>query len=521
MEEEEEVVESTYIEIPQEVWGIIISLLDGGRTLETSGSYNERLDLRTVSHIWSTAILVHIKISGSLAYRLPLTHLTRLNPQTLYTRGHNYAKDINDESITQLTSLKNLTLMGNSVTGKGLTTLTNLEFLYLSGDATSVITEHDLSTITSLTGLKLFQGDIPEGPAEYRRTITCAVEHLTKLKSLSLFSPIGINDTVFQNLTNLETLRLDYFSPLTSDMFNYLSPSSLTSLALTSRWFTIDYKILTLTALTKLSITSISIKDNVLQGMHYITSFSMESVRGINTKTISTLHNLKKLKLCDVGEVDLEYIKNLTKLESLYLHMYGENSFIVSPNSIGALTTLRKLSLHYANITDDDILPLTGLTCLEIKSNHDLIQGYGICDSLEKLVLDSIKLHDDELKRLTNIKKLTLRGTCRNHFMLNGDIHHTVDIPINRIGVLTTLQSLDMSNFCNSTLEGDDFMKDLVNLKKLSIRCDLRVNPIYIYIEHLTNLERVVICDIGSGIHNYSIDRDEFISDLKVLTNLS
>ena len=229
--------------------------------------------------------------------------------------------------LSDLTNLKELHLVGNSITTdlsalSGLSNLTHLKLDY------STITDiSPLSSLTNLRHLSLSDTHIRD---------LSPLSGLTKLTHLRLIGTNTMDVSPLSSLTNLTTLVLSH------NGIEDVSPlSNLTSLTELNFWENRIEDISTLSGLTDLTVLGL--------GLNNVSDIS----------ALSSLTNLTELWLNDNNIADISPLTGLTNLTHLQLQF--NNITDISP--LSALTNMRALNLASNSITD--ISPLSALTNLQ------------------------------------------------------------------------------------------------------------------------------------------------------------
>ena len=316
------------------------------------------------------------------------------------------------------------------------------------------------------------------------------LKYLTGLLALDLSSMKQIDGSGLVHLADFKSLKeLTCFNTNISDpaleyMSNFLSLERLSLY-----WTQVDgsglIHLKNLTSLKNLSLSKTLITDASL----------------VHLKDMTWLKGLE-LYDTEIGDDGLAYLKGLTSLEKLILGNIDRDSGISPITDAGlvhlsTLTKLKQLGLYRTCITDDGLKHLSGLTNLEVLNlNRTQITGEGFAflnklspvrglelrdvaltgtglanlkpwsNTLENLVLEGVKLNDDDLVHLTDFKELKYIN-LRNTPITDAGLVH-----IGNIKSLETL-SFDRTKITDEGLMG---LKDLPNLKRINVTGTLVTN---------------------------------------------
>ena len=202
-------------------------------------------------------------------------------------------------------------------------------------------------------------------------------------------------------------------------------------------------------------------------GLEYAVNAESVDVSIMGKKNISSifkLSNLKSLRINDwyLGEdgtdVDLNGIENLTKLESLDLHIESVN--VLNLEKIEKLTNLKDLKLEIEN---DDLTFINNLTNLEtlrcelptLYSNNAVNYRFDKLKKLKELIFTADEINLSDIKDLTSIESVNIK--------LNLDDSQD----LSEVGALTNLQKLSVSNA--DVLTNLKAINNMGNITKLSL----------------------------------------------------
>ncbi len=274
------------------------------------------------------------------------------------------------------------------------------------------------------------------------------------IRDIRIHAPRYINFQQLNNLTKLETLIIEEYGCIRNIPPIYKS-------------------------LTTLICPSSDLSDNILNKLPNLTKLNCKGCYDVTEKSLSILTNLTALTSYSNNANDLTFIKNLKKLEHLYIDYRFQN---LSSNIISNLTSLKSLEFNIYKYIDPNIIRL--LPNLEyIKCNN--IIPYWDEDIMHlsnlKHLITGIKCEftDISFKQLTKLEKLEINGQNIN---ISNDI----------LSTLTNLTELSLGN-----LQLDD--NTFINMKKLkTLNCD---NSLLLTDKCLINLSNLISLHCGNNIN--------------------
>lgn len=382
---------------------------------------------------------------------------------------------------------------------------------YLKKEDDYILTRKDLLSIISLRindDVKTTDGleycDNIEYVAINGRKSSINIESLRKLKNLKYVTlyPCNSNDgdtnidlskyNGLNKLENIEYLGVD-LSTVDINQLNELDKiKGLSILGYDSEEFP---DISGMKSLTNLVINNlINNNEIIIDEIAKLTNLKTLSIRVPWTSNIDWIRNLKNLESLYLSSDDnIESIGKLKKLKNLYL-AYSCNEDI---SFIGNLSELE--SLYLCNNTMRDITSITKLSNLKslyLESDSvDNIELLNNMTSLEELELCEIEVMDiKNILNLTNLKSLTINS----------------DSVIN-LNLITKMNNLEVLKLSDCGIEDITPIADLQNIKELV----LDFNPItnINLISELTNLESLSLSNCG-------IKDISFVSNLVNLKDL-
>lgn len=216
------------------------------------------------------------------------------------------------------------------------------------------------------------------------------ISSIAKLKNLFYKN---LNDNtftkeVFQN-TSIEELTLLTKAFSVEDPSNaVLNMKKLKSLTIQGNFFSLPAGFYAISNLEKLSISSPNyiLTDEIDQYSDRLKSFTLKEVSSIQFPVIGNLVNLEELIL-QSDHIDLgSYIKNLTKLKSLYVE--SEYPVFLTPE-ISQLTTLTNLYYQSFGLTNEVIYTIPNLKFLLLYTNQNISENIANLTKLENLQVSS------------------------------------------------------------------------------------------------------------------------------------
>ena len=425
--------------------------------------------------------LINNQFTGNLAWLSSLTNLQHLYLSgSANTPGNQFTGNL--AWLSSLTQLVYLELAGSQLSGSipNLSNHTALQYLYLDNNQLSGSIPN-LSGLTGLVNLYLHQnkltGDIPD------------LSGLTALQYLYLDNnQLSGSIPDLSGLTALQYLYLDN-NQLSGSIPNLSSLTGLVNLYLHQNKLTGD--IPDLSSLT--GLVNLYLHQNKLTG-------DIPDLSGLTGLVNLYLHQNKL-----TGDIpDLSGLTNLQQLIISKNELTGE-----IPDSLGSLTNLYYLYLNN-NQLDGEIPDLSGLTNLyylylyDNQLTGDIPDWVGNLTNLQQLYLNNNQLDGEipDLSGLTNLQQLYL---SRNQ--LNGDIPDlsgltnlarlnlrenqlTGDIP-DWVGNLTNLQHLYLNN---NQLDGEiPDLSGLTALQNLHLHQNKLTGEIPVSLGNLTNLQHLYL----------------------------
>lgn len=178
-------------------------------------------------------------------------------------------------------------------------------------------------------------------------------------------------------------------------------------------------------------------------------------------KNIAGIQNLTQLELLsmnDCGLTDLNFIKTLTNLKTVYIN----NNKLINAEGIKELSSITKLYMENCELDDINFLEkLTNISELNLNGNN--ISNIDVLCNLQKLrelYLNSNKIED--ISSLSNLKNLIL-----------------IEVNENRIQDLSLLPKMGLNqiyaNNNNIITINDNYLKDIGSATKQSIELDKKV----------------------------------------------
>lgn len=412
-----------------------------------------------------------------------------------------------------MTTLKSLTLTANTIDDfslRGFRKLTDLETLSLTSmPRISGVGFTGLTEFTNLRRLSLNSMAIDPGPYFYELFLfTLNLRHLNIWNSKKLFPPKANLDFI-SHLTRLEYLSIDDADTLDSGFHAIHNLRKLTKLETTNCHQMADGTVLGFSALEEL-------EELLIRDCPLVTSTGYAAL-----KHLTTLRSLNFLRSKGFDGSSMKYIrdlKGLTFLELTYTSI-GQDAFedsyyprletlylplvplsLKSVQAIGAMKTLRTLSLTKCTVTDegvDAISGLTNLTLLSLESNRITNKGIGPLTSLTSLSSlniggnlisnQGLKILCKHLKKLTHLYFIdtTINFQGLPNLLELPEIENfafeptaapneqDVEVSFMTLANLTKLKSLYLAPFAviqDNDLEGLSNHKDLI---RLSLPCEI------------------------------------------------
>ncbi|CAM4310996.1 leucine-rich repeat domain-containing protein [Pseudoalteromonas byunsanensis] len=360
-----------------------------------------------------------------------------------------------------------------------------------------------LGSLTQLEDLTLHD--------DYVDTDYSALNNLTALKSLSIYSRT-YNSTIdlsnFQNLTSL-TLQSIYFS---YDLFDISElPTSLTELHL-SRLEVYNARALSsLSQLEKLSLDNVSNIDS-LSFLSQMPNLKEATLANLNVSDISALAstpNLEKLVLRDANIEDFSIIGDLTKLTSLALeYKYIGYNRAFDINTIKTLSELATLSLRGIELENTAGLnSLSNLTALTLSNNN--LTTLSFLASLEQLIHLTVGRNAQAMDiswivSLPELAELTIDDSI-DISSLNAPVNSLTKLSIQHINTSSSLDIAYLSQL-NKLEELDIFTSDISNIGSISDLTELQHLSIQARIDELPNISKLSRLTTLTLTNNHSDD---------------
>jgi Leucine-rich repeat (LRR) protein len=302
-------------------------------------------------------------VHGNLAVSR-LRHLTELNLNECQSK-------VMFEDLAQLTNMTSLGISHTSITFAGISTMTSLTFLNISG---CHIRDEELLHFSKLQTLVL-------GDNDYITKESLSL--LTNLTGLGLAGNAMISGEVLALLPNLNALDISY----------------------TKDALVTDEQLRACTNLTYLDHCDHEfISDEGIRDLTKLTALFFENVEYVSDRGLSCLTSLTAVILNE--NITDGSIKHLTGLTALELH---DNFLGITDVGLSGLTNLRSLNLtSHPKITNDCVSRLTNLTALGLAGNKNItVRGL---EGLTKLC----ELHLEE-SNVTSLNQSLPSNVKRSH----------------------------------------------------------------------------------------------------------
>lgn len=249
------------------------------------------------------------KTTGIMDRDIMLSDVWELS--SLEMEAKNASTITNISALSELTNLTELELPCGLQDISPLSSLTNLQYLYLENNQISDFSA--LSNLTNLRSLTLYNNHISDISA-----LSSALSGLTNLKSLNL-SINQISDiSALSGLVNLEQLQLG--SNQISDISALSNLTNLKRLDLYSNQISDISALSGLVKLEQIYLNSNQISDiNALSGITKLTFLELKENQISDISALSGMINLKQLYLSSNQISDIRVLSNLTNLTSLNL----------------------------------------------------------------------------------------------------------------------------------------------------------------------------------------------------------
>ena len=260
----------------------------------------------------------------------------------------------------------------------------------------------------------------PDDPTQQYLSYTEAIEGLADLSLRACISEQYSNVETVVNVTELQCWDWD---DLISSFRGIEAFSSLKSL----RVAVADIDLAPVASL-------LSLQELQLHGRGYSTG----------SNQLSTLTELTRLQLSELGISNIGFVENLRRLEFLNL---GQNKQIDDISAVQALTRLRELNLSENSVSSlDALIGLNNLEILEVRANRiSRVDELRALVALRSLDISSNRIRD--LESIGEIEKLQTLNVSNNRLDY-----------IDGIGRAKNLEHLDIN--------GNDFIDDLSPLKE-------------------------------------------------------
>lgn len=382
-------LESEYVELPQEVWNLILLRLPGVMEIFRF----TRLNKVFLNLIQEKTLLSLRKIYHPEIRRIPPHLLAKIPLESLELPKGDVSGHLDRscfESMTRLTSLRlepgchpppgipwyglrklRMSLSSDRPRLKLLTNLESLAFVYqgLQRHVPIGLEEDDLyPTSLRQLSIKIIDSEMLTNPFVPHETIS----HLTNLTSLFFEYGCSVRrheefTSVLPNLTNLTNLLLKVGGiRFETEHFIPLANSLQSIYFVTSDGMNVDTILNCLPNLTKVSIDRWGREK--FDGSSLVKLTNLKELRLLNgltpsTRYISQLTNLKKLVLWSNYSINEECMQMFTNLESLSI----TNDLILSEQCLLGMTKLRKLHLCENDHFDEFML---------VRSDFPLLRDY-------------------------------------------------------------------------------------------------------------------------------------------------
>ncbi|KAL9651990.1 hypothetical protein ABK040_000332 [Willaertia magna] len=363
-----------------------------------------------------------------------------------------------------------------------------------------------------------------------------SLKQCIKLKSLFVHD-CDIQDETLKEMLSLEELKVKNCEDLKGKCFNNLKNLKLLKVKSS---FIVDKDLNELQNLTQLSLKEcINLEGKFLHNFNQLTSLSIKNSCAIDFFYLTSLINLKKLKLCDNGACNYEFLTDLINLESLTISTMGA----VHDSDLKGLQNLKRLDLacySFYHFTGDCFHNLKNLEILYL-SGFLHLNGENFRFSTNLTELKFFDKPDFSIKHLNNLKKLsTLKFLLQDKTdedellqLQNSVTNLDVSESANFIGkCLINFTNLTKLNVAYTDVEGK-YLKNLQNLTNLNLsNCHsvkgecllnlhnltkLNINNTKIsdkYLLHLTKVRKLSIADC------FKIVFGEFLLNMNSLTRL-
>lgn len=311
-----------------------------------------------------------------------LTGISKLTGLKTLDLSGNALESIPVSTFVSLTNLTSLNLQNNyikSFTNGSFNGLTNLQTLDLTGNELTAITPGiNVTALSNLQNLTLDNNKITNIPGN-------AFSSLKNLKTLNVRYNQADNMTVaanaFSDLSNVTSLSLRdaKLSTLTPEMFNGLAKVSILNVsfnqltAIPTGVFKDMPELVTLWGGNNEKLQSIA--PNAFTNLPKLSmlDLSMNSMQTLQPGTFVGLPGLKTLTLHNGRVAKIEAgVFDLPELTRLAL--YGNSLNYIAPDAFVKLPSLTQLELQYqrgnALLNFDAVHPLTTMTTLEIEQNY-------------------------------------------------------------------------------------------------------------------------------------------------------
>lgn len=464
----------------------------------------------------SSVTSLHLSGSGISDRDLKrLSNMSKLRCLVLQTNS------FTDAGLKHLRSLENLVYLdvtggdhlNTKITDTGLryiSSISTLRYLDISVTKISNAGLVFLQSLPNLTGLRLYHTEISSS----------GLKHLKKLTSLS---SLDLSDTVvngnelhhLKNLKKLEMLSLNNRQISSNNLqklpsFPRLNYLNIYTPNLNSK--TLKF----LRSLSSLRYVSITVKKCEGKGLRHLKSLSdLNTLRlqgqntvstvnkSLNLKTISSLKNLRRLKIMRMSVDDFAPLENFENVVNLNLSLTN-----ISNEDFGflsSLSNLRSLSLANTRISEGafqrfkKLTNLQYLDLLDVQLSDEGMKHLEALINLSFLRFDGIDITDQGMKSLGKLQNL-LTLTVYRPIKVSGDgFRHLQNlkrlrqlhaegarISIEDLKYLSSLEELNVLNLdhSNVTLNGCTNLISLRNLRRIELR-KLDTKKVLPYLRHL------------------------------------
>lgn len=422
----------------------------------------------------------------------PLQNLHSL--QSLYINPISFQGPVSLNGLQGLTKLNRLTLYNVSMFNLGglenidsfqhidirYADLTSLDGLQ-NADYIGMLSLYGNEAMTTLAGLETVNTIERLVIGAFTPTDFQAIQHITKMRSLELYETTLADMTVFQQITEIDTLKLSYND-------NLLSLNGLQNIK-------------------KLQHLNVSANNELtsLNGLENVTDIHLLEIQGnLGLTNLTSLQSLKHLDILDTynpGLTDLSGLEQIDSMQKLSLYVAP---IITSLNGLSNLKYAKEITLlQCTELTD--LHPLQNVTTMDVFSINNCakitdFQGLNQLTALKQLFIYNCE-------NLTDISSLSQLGSLSGPLEIYDN---------NKLTSLQGLHNLDsigsltlLNNVAITTLE------DLSNLQYVGGSITIQSSAL----TDLHGLENVKI--IGDNTLNDTFYGSIAIYNNLLLTNLS